>query len=35
MLRYIAVRLNVADARQLPRDREQRSIKVQRWDDLG
>ena len=34
MLRYFAVRLNVADTRQLPRDSEQRSIKVQRRDDL-
>lgn len=34
MLRYFAVRLNVADARQLPRDSEQRSIIVQGRDDL-
>ena len=30
MLRYVAVRLNVTDARQLPRDSKQRWIKVQR-----
>jgi hypothetical protein len=33
MLRYVAVRLNVTDARQLPRDSKQRWIKVQRWND--
>ena len=28
MFRYIAVRIDVADARQLPRDGEQRSVKM-------
>ena len=34
MLRYIAVRLNVTNARQLPRDSEQRWIEVQGWNNL-
>jgi len=33
MSRYFAVRLDVADARQLARDGEQRSVKVQRRND--
>ena len=34
MFRYFAVCRNVTDARQFPRDGEQRWIKVQGWDDL-
>jgi hypothetical protein len=34
VFRYFAVRINVTDARQFPRHSKQRSIKVQRWDDL-
>ena len=34
MLRYFAVRVDVTDARQLARDGEQRSVKVQRRHDL-
>ncbi len=34
MFRCFAVRINVTDARQLPRDSKQRRIKVQCWDDL-
>jgi hypothetical protein len=34
VFRYIAVRINVTDARQFPRHGKQRSIKVQGWDDF-
>lgn len=34
MLRYVAVRLDVTDARQLPRDSEQRWIEMQGWNNL-
>ena len=35
MLCYVTVRVDVTDARQLTRNREQRSVKVQRRNDLG
>jgi hypothetical protein len=35
MFRCVAVRRNVNDTRQLPRDGEQRSIIVQGWNNLG
>ena len=34
MLRYLTVWVKVTDARQFPRDSEQRWVKVQCWDDL-
>jgi hypothetical protein len=34
VFRYVAVRIDVTDARQFPRHSKQRSIKVQGWDDL-
>jgi hypothetical protein len=34
VFRYFAVRINVTDTRQFPRDSKQRSIKVQGRDDL-
>jgi hypothetical protein len=34
VFRYFAVRINVTDARQFPRHSQQRSIKMQGWDDL-
>jgi len=34
VLRYFGIRSNVGDTRQVPCDDEQRSIKVQRWNDL-